>query len=84
MKSLAEATAPRGREPEPRASAIPMTKTSQTIPLPPPVDGAPGIPKTERYREQYGVIVICADETDQRAVYERLTADRLKCKVVTV
>jgi sporulation protein YlmC with PRC-barrel domain len=34
------------------------------------------------YKEQYGVIVICADEAEQRKIYERLTGQGHKCKVV--
>ena len=46
--------------------------------------GAPG-PETlgDRYKEQYGVIVICEDEADQEKVYEQLTDLELKCRVVT-
>lgn len=39
------------------------------LPLP---SGAPGRPKNNRYREQYGLIVICGDEAEQRTVYEAL------------
>lgn len=35
-----------------------------------------------RYREQYGVIVICRDERHQRAVYELLHTAGMACKVV--
>lgn len=35
-----------------------------------------------RYQEQYGVIVICADEGQQQTVYEDLTAQGYACKVV--
>jgi hypothetical protein len=35
-----------------------------------------------RYKEQYGVIVICEDEAEQRKIYERLTEQGHKCKVV--
>ncbi|MDR0905779.1 MAG: ParB N-terminal domain-containing protein [Oscillospiraceae bacterium] len=34
------------------------------------------------YQEQFGVIVICADEDEQRGVYESLTEQGLNCKVV--
>lgn len=34
------------------------------------------------YDSQYGVIVICQNETEQQAVYEKLTGDGLTCKVV--
>lgn len=36
------------------------------------------------YKEQYGVIVICKDEQEQQAVYERLLAEGLTLKIVTV
>ena len=36
------------------------------------------------YREQYGVIVICENEKEQQNIYERLLADGLTLKVVTV
>lgn len=36
------------------------------------------------YKPQYGVIVTCADEPEQRRVYERLHRSGLRCKVVTV
>lgn len=34
------------------------------------------------YAEQYGVIVICRDEAHQRAVYEQLQGEGLRCRVV--
>jgi hypothetical protein len=37
--------------------------------LPP---GAPGRPDKPRYREQYGVIILCPDEPTQRAIFEGL------------
>lgn len=36
------------------------------------------------YKPQYGVIVICADEKEQQAIYERLKAEGLILKVVNV
>jgi ParB-like chromosome segregation protein Spo0J len=36
----------------------------------------------DSYQEQYGVIVICDDEQEQRAVYEKLKADGYDCRVV--
>ncbi len=36
------------------------------------------------YKQQYGVIVICKDEKEQREVYERLLKEGLTLKVVTV
>lgn len=35
------------------------------------------------YREQYGVIVICADEAEQERVYEALKDEGYTCRVVT-
>lgn len=35
------------------------------------------------YREQYGVIVICADEREQERVYNRLSEDGYRVRVVT-
>lgn len=34
------------------------------------------------YKEQFAVIVICADEPEQCKVYERLNAEGYSCKVV--
>jgi len=36
------------------------------------------------YRPGYGVIVLCTDEPDQQAVYERLKREGYALKVVTV
>lgn len=36
----------------------------------------------DRYKEQYGVIVICKGEADQRKVYEKLTGQGFECRVV--
>lgn len=36
------------------------------------------------YREQYGVIVICKDEREQKRIYDSLIKQGLKLKVVTV
>lgn len=47
-----------------------------------PVDGIEDAPAS-KYSEQYGVIVICADEAGQKATYERLNSEGLNCKVVT-
>lgn len=35
-----------------------------------------------KYREQYGVIVMCADEAEQERIYNRLSDEGLTCKVV--
>ena len=34
------------------------------------------------YKEQYGVIIMCADEQDQQVIYERLVEEGYECKVV--
>jgi hypothetical protein len=45
--------------------------------------GAPGPETLEgRYKEQYGVIVICENEANQRKVYEQLSGQGLECRVV--
>jgi ParB-like chromosome segregation protein Spo0J len=36
------------------------------------------------YKEQYGVIVMCKDEQEQEAVYNRLAEEGYECKVVAV
>jgi ParB-like chromosome segregation protein Spo0J len=40
------------------------------------------LPPEPKYKEQYGVIVLCRDEQEQAEVYERLVKDGLNCKVV--
>lgn len=48
-------------------------------------DDAPGdepnIPESN-YKEQYAVIVVCANAADQEAAFERLTGDGYTCKIV--
>ncbi len=34
------------------------------------------------YESQYGVIVMCKNETEQQSVFEKLTQDGFTCKVV--
>ena len=49
--------------------------------------GEPGEPSRETsytYKEQYGVIVLCKDEQEQEAVYNRLAEEGYECKVVAV
>ncbi len=41
------------------------------------------IPLHDTYKEQYGVIVMCESEMEQRDVYERFHAEGLNCRVVT-
>lgn len=53
----------------------------QTAPRNPrPMPGVNGF----RYKERFGVIVMCKDEAEHRAVYERLKAEGYRCKVVRV
>ncbi|WP_300978084.1 hypothetical protein [Flavobacterium sp.] len=40
--------------------------------------------KKFNYKEQYGVIVICDNEAEQKAIFERLKKEGLTLKVVTV
>ena len=37
-----------------------------------------------KYKQQYGVVVICKDEAQQRDIYERLRAEGYTLKVVAV
>jgi hypothetical protein len=37
-----------------------------------------------KYKEQYGVIILCEDARAQEAVYHRLKAQGYKLRVVTV
>lgn len=37
-----------------------------------------------KYKEQYGVIVICHDEKHQEALFHNLKKQGHKCRVVTV
>lgn len=57
-------------------------KKTENPKLPPLPEGSPGKPKGVRYKEQFGVIVICRDEIHHQAVYETLTAQGYKCKAV--
>lgn len=54
-----------------------------TTKKPAPAGKAPGR-NGFRYREQYGVIVICADEHHQALMYEQLHGQGFKLKVVAV
>jgi len=36
------------------------------------------------YKPQFGVIVICADENEQKAIFDRLQSEGLTLKVVSV
>lgn len=50
--------------------------------LPPLPEKSPGIPKGTRYKEQFGVIVICRDEVHHREVFEGLSGQGYNCKAV--
>jgi predicted 3-demethylubiquinone-9 3-methyltransferase (glyoxalase superfamily) len=43
-----------------------------------------GKTKKFNYKEQYGVIVICKSENEQKAIFEELKEKGLTLKVVTV
>jgi hypothetical protein len=44
---------------------------------------SPGDPGENRYKAQFGVIVVCATESDQETVYNRLKAEGFTCRIVT-
>ena len=46
-------------------------------------DNVPGVNKF-RYKQQYGVIIICQNEAEHRQAYERISALGYKCKAVRV
>lgn len=53
------------------------------INLPPLPPRSPGRPAGSRYREQYGIVLVCPTEGDQEALYEALLIlGRCKIKVV--
>ena len=62
-----------------RTATVPK---SDQIELPSLPDGAPGTPKTNRYKKQFGVIVLAPDETAQKELFERFSEQGLRCKVV--
>ncbi len=55
---------------------------SQTLPLPDLPEGAPGRPAKPRWRPRWGVIALCDDEADQKALYEELLPKGRKLKLV--
>lgn len=51
--------------------------------LPPLPDNAPGIPAGNRYKNQYGIVLVCQDEQAQINLYNALEGLRsTKIKVV--
>ena len=62
-----------------------LVEKKKNDPLPPLPDEAPGRPKDNRYKEQYGVIVICRDEGHQERIFNALrdlSGHPLKMRVV--
>lgn len=45
-------------------------------------DPTAGLTDESKHVGQYGVIVLCGDEDEQRDVYDRMTSEGFKCKVV--
>jgi hypothetical protein len=54
----------------------------QRGPAPPLPEGAPGRPPNNRYKAQFGLIVIAADEAEQQSFFARLIAMGFQPKVV--
>jgi hypothetical protein len=52
--------------------------------LPPETQGADRQPAADALAESFQVLVQCANEAEQRAVYERLTAEGLACRLLTM
>lgn len=55
-------------------------KAKQAPPLP---AGAPG-QNGYKYKEQFGVVVICRDEAEHKQIFERLAAQGYRVKAVRV
>lgn len=56
---------------------------SKNTPLPPLPADAPRAPAENRYKEQYGVILVCPDEAAQVVLFDALSALKAsKIKVV--
>lgn len=47
-----------------------------------PEDFAAFEPEKDRYKEQYAVIVMCADEAEQERLYNKFKAENYEVKVV--
>ena len=45
-------------------------------------DPLDGVDLSDRYTEQYGVVIVCESESEQASVYERMVAEGFTCKVV--
>ena len=62
------------------------TKKQETTKESDPLEDEPpqiNTPTNFTYKEQYGVIVICDNEEEQKEIYERLHSEGYTCKVVT-
>lgn len=55
---------------------------SEEINLPPLPPGTHGKPKGNRYKRQFGVIVLVQNEPAQKTLFEKLKAKGHKCRVV--
>jgi ParB-like chromosome segregation protein Spo0J len=53
------------------------------LPPDPPADDS-GPPREVALHEAFQVVIECRDEDEQRAVYERMTAEGLKCRLLTL
>ncbi len=62
-----------------RRAKVPKSSEMNLPPLPP---GCHGVPKGNRYKQQFGVIVLVQDEPAQKALFEELKAQGRKCRVV--
>jgi ParB-like chromosome segregation protein Spo0J len=49
-----------------------------------PLDETPSIPDEVSIPEAFQVVVECEDETQQQEVYERMTAEGYKCRLLTL
>ena len=59
-----------------------MRKPAAPAETPPSGGGTGGDPGEDRYKSQYGVIVLCAGEAEQQKVYEQLKSEGLQVRVV--
>lgn len=65
-------------------SDLPLEDWGLSVPGFETVEGESGESSDEgiNYQSQYGVIVMCGNETEQQAVFEKLTDEGLTCKIV--
>ena len=60
-----------------RAGVVPGVDGAEAAP-----DPLDGVDLSDRYRSQYGVVVVCGSEDEQREVYDELVAAGRTCRVV--